>query len=355
MCTCACAHAIVCMLSPSRLFHPHAQRAQMCPPPSSHTSRRRSRPTRRTSTARCCCTRRRWGPLSVHTQHCPGQQGRSVGLGCVGCGKHREVLLYKAQVGAPSNSNVAMPPNRPPPSPRSSARAASRARRWRWCRASAGASRTGWVRRWRRRRCSWSWATAARQRRSTGAARRATVCGCRHRLRPHGRTRARACTCPSPARHECVLSRARHALLTQHHLPVPLTYVLYKRANFSTRVGSCWRSTRTTTPSPHTLSKRTTTHHPRTLTCNATTQYPHPRRQLLALNPDNYRIHEGLRAALGLAPAPDGSLTQQQRERLAATYAELAKEYPRCGAVQRIPLDFTVGASRPAPAPPARV
>lgn len=65
-------------------------------------------------------------------------------------------------------------------------------------------------------------------------------------------------------------------------------------------------------------------------------------RRLLTVNPDNYRVHDGLRGALGLAPGPDGSYTPAQRAELAALYAELAGEFPRSAAVQRIPLDFTV-------------
>ena len=66
-------------------------------------------------------------------------------------------------------------------------------------------------------------------------------------------------------------------------------------------------------------------------------------RKLLALNPDNHKYHEGLRAALKLAPDAEGQWSDEQLERLAELYDELAKQYPRSTAVQRIPLDFKVG------------
>ncbi|KAI8463620.1 MAG: N-terminal acetyltransferase A, auxiliary subunit [Monoraphidium minutum] len=67
--------------------------------------------------------------------------------------------------------------------------------------------------------------------------------------------------------------------------------------------------------------------------------------QLLALNPDDYRVHEGLQAALGLvAPPGGGGLSGEQRDGLRALYRDLAADYPRSAAVQRIPLDFTEGA-----------
>ena len=108
-------------------------------------------------------------------------------------------------------------------------------------------------------------------------------------------------------------------------------------------------------------------------------------RRLLALNPDDYRLHRGLQAALGLLPAADGGAdsgsgkqnggnnsssssrnsgsgsgsssgsgsgglapsgvyTPEQRARLKDLYAALAAEHPKSPAVQRIPLDFTEGA-----------
>ena len=67
---------------------------------------------------------------------------------------------------------------------------------------------------------------------------------------------------------------------------------------------------------------------------------PPCRRKLLALNPNNHRYHEGLQAALGLAPDQAGARTPQQRERLSQVYIELAQQYPKAGAVRRLPLDF---------------
>jgi hypothetical protein len=67
-----------------------------------------------------------------------------------------------------------------------------------------------------------------------------------------------------------------------------------------------------------------------------------PRRQLLALNPDNYRLHEGLQASLGLAAGDGGALTPGQRAGLREEYKRLRAEFPRGAAVLRIPLDFTV-------------
>ncbi|GBF95135.1 N-alpha-acetyltransferase auxiliary subunit [Raphidocelis subcapitata] len=66
-------------------------------------------------------------------------------------------------------------------------------------------------------------------------------------------------------------------------------------------------------------------------------------RELLATNPDNYRTHDGLRAALGLSPGDGGALTAAQREGLRELYAGLAAQYPRSAAVARIPLDFGEG------------
>ncbi|KAG2439621.1 hypothetical protein HXX76_004973 [Chlamydomonas incerta] len=66
-------------------------------------------------------------------------------------------------------------------------------------------------------------------------------------------------------------------------------------------------------------------------------------RRLLAVNPNNYKVHEGLRAAMELAPAADGSLTDVQRAKLAELYDELAATYPSASACRRIPLDFKVG------------
>ena len=61
-------------------------------------------------------------------------------------------------------------------------------------------------------------------------------------------------------------------------------------------------------------------------------------RQLLDLNPENYRYHEGLRAALG--QQGDGASTSG----LTDLYRELQKAHPRSNACRRIPLDFLSGA-----------
>ncbi|GIL62302.1 hypothetical protein Vafri_16585 [Volvox africanus] len=68
-------------------------------------------------------------------------------------------------------------------------------------------------------------------------------------------------------------------------------------------------------------------------------------RRLLAVNPNNYKLHDGLRAALGLAPAAEsgGVLTDEQREALSALYNELQEQFPGSSACRRIPLDFKVG------------
>ena len=65
-------------------------------------------------------------------------------------------------------------------------------------------------------------------------------------------------------------------------------------------------------------------------------------RELLERTPDNYRYHEGLRAAMHLAPDVAGAWTAQQRAALTALYDALAERYPRSSAAQRIPLDFKV-------------
>ncbi|KAG2432388.1 hypothetical protein HYH02_012960 [Chlamydomonas schloesseri] len=66
-------------------------------------------------------------------------------------------------------------------------------------------------------------------------------------------------------------------------------------------------------------------------------------RRLLAVNPNNYKVHEGLRAAMELVPAADGSLSDAQRAKLTELYDELAAAYPGASACRRIPLDFKVG------------
>lgn len=66
------------------------------------------------------------------------------------------------------------------------------------------------------------------------------------------------------------------------------------------------------------------------------------RRKLLALNPNNQCYHEGLQAALQLAPDAQGCWSGAQRAGLRELYAGLAAEYPRAQAVLRLPLDFKV-------------
>jgi hypothetical protein len=126
-------------------------------------------------------------------------------------------------------------------------------------------------------------------------------------------------------------------------------------------------------------------------------------RQLLSLNPDDYRVHEGLHLCLGIQPPSNGQSWQQQqaaaaaagssssseaaaagssssseaapssssssssvwsphsgkkrrllqvysedeRAKLVALYEELAQQYPKSMACQRIPLDFLVGTQFP--------
>ncbi|KAG1664970.1 hypothetical protein FOA52_001982 [Chlamydomonas sp. UWO 241] len=68
-------------------------------------------------------------------------------------------------------------------------------------------------------------------------------------------------------------------------------------------------------------------------------------RALIELNPDHYRMHEGLQAALGLRPAPGAALTDDQRTRLGTLYKDLQELYPRSSACRRIPLDCLTGAA----------
>ena len=65
-------------------------------------------------------------------------------------------------------------------------------------------------------------------------------------------------------------------------------------------------------------------------------------RQLLDLNPDNYRYHDGLREALGLAQSHPETWSDGQRQRLQELYTELAEKYPRSNSPHRIPLEFLV-------------
>lgn len=102
-------------------------------------------------------------------------------------------------------------------------------------------------------------------------------------------------------------------------------------------------------------------------------------RQLLSINPDDYRVHEGLHLCLGIKPPADGQSWQQQqaaaaggaspnssssssvwsphsgkkrrvlqaysdgeRQRLSELYQQLCESYPKSMACHRIPLDFLV-------------
>ena len=77
-------------------------------------------------------------------------------------------------------------------------------------------------------------------------------------------------------------------------------------------------------------------------------------RGLLARAPDDYRYHEGLRAALRLAPDAAGCWSPQQRAQLAELYDALADAYPRSSAAQRIPLDFKARGRRARSVPARR-
>lgn len=76
----------------------------------------------------------------------------------------------------------------------------------------------------------------------------------------------------------------------------------------------------------------------------------HLYRKLLALNPDNYHIHEALQRCQGLQPqiGEDGhGLSDEPRRRLTELYVELLSSYPRSMACQRIPLTFKVTKNLP--------
>mmetsp|Transcript_486 Transcript_486/g.1020 ORF Transcript_486/g.1020 Transcript_486/m.1020 type:complete len:894 (-) Transcript_486:3118-5799(-) len=66
-------------------------------------------------------------------------------------------------------------------------------------------------------------------------------------------------------------------------------------------------------------------------------------RALLDSNPDHYRMHEGLQAALGLRASPGQQLSSEQRAALSKLYSELQQQYPHSSACKRVPLDFKVG------------
>jgi len=66
-------------------------------------------------------------------------------------------------------------------------------------------------------------------------------------------------------------------------------------------------------------------------------------RELIEINPDNHRYHEGLHIAMDLAPSESG-YTAVQVAGLKALYEGLAEQYPKSAAVKRIPLESLEGA-----------
>lgn len=66
-------------------------------------------------------------------------------------------------------------------------------------------------------------------------------------------------------------------------------------------------------------------------------------RELLAVNPDNYRHHTALRQAAGMPDDSTAELTGEQRSRMVELYHQLQADHPRSSAAFRIPLDFEVG------------
>ncbi|XP_027344722.1 N-terminal acetyltransferase A complex auxiliary subunit NAA15-like isoform X2 [Abrus precatorius] len=65
-------------------------------------------------------------------------------------------------------------------------------------------------------------------------------------------------------------------------------------------------------------------------------------RELLSMNPDNYRYYEGLQECVGLY-IEDGQLSADQIDQLDSLYETLAQQYKWSSAVKRIPLDFLQG------------
>ncbi|XP_038999817.1 N-terminal acetyltransferase A complex auxiliary subunit NAA15-like [Hibiscus syriacus] len=63
---------------------------------------------------------------------------------------------------------------------------------------------------------------------------------------------------------------------------------------------------------------------------------------LLAMNPDNYRYHEGLQKCCVLH-SENGKYSSDETDQLDALYKSLAKEYTWSSTVKRIPLDFLQG------------
>lgn len=66
-------------------------------------------------------------------------------------------------------------------------------------------------------------------------------------------------------------------------------------------------------------------------------------RELLNVNPDNYRHHAVLRRAAGMPHDPTAELTGQQLTRVRELYSQLQAAHPRSSAAFRIPLDFETG------------
>ena len=65
-------------------------------------------------------------------------------------------------------------------------------------------------------------------------------------------------------------------------------------------------------------------------------------RELLAINPDNYKYHSSLQQVLGLEPLSSGEWSDRQRKELMALYGSLAESYPKSTTPPRIQLDFLV-------------
>ncbi|GAB4842023.1 N-alpha-acetyltransferase 16, NatA auxiliary subunit [Ancistrocladus abbreviatus] len=65
-------------------------------------------------------------------------------------------------------------------------------------------------------------------------------------------------------------------------------------------------------------------------------------RELLLMNPDNYRYYEGLQKCVGLH-SENGQYSSNQTQQLEALYRSLGQQYTWSFAVKRIPLDFLQG------------
>lgn len=70
-------------------------------------------------------------------------------------------------------------------------------------------------------------------------------------------------------------------------------------------------------------------------------------RALLSANPENHAYHYQLAQALGITNTPTApdSYTAEQSSQLVELYQTLAVQFPRCAAVQRLPLNFLSGAA----------